>query len=70
MRKEWSIRLRLPAHEGEQIHAQDLKESRSQSSMISILVAEALTARRAATAQAQQVNRLTAVLRGEVDAST
>jgi hypothetical protein len=62
MRKEWSIRLRLPEHQGRQIHELSLKESRSQSSMISILVAEALTARRATSASTA---KLVAAIRGE-----
>ena len=69
MRNEWSIRLRLPEHQGRQIYEMALKENWSQSSAISILVAEALSARRSATAQVQQVSRLTAVLRGESTAT-
>jgi hypothetical protein len=53
---------------GEQIHALALRESRSQSSMISVLVAEALAQRRSATAQVEQMAKLTGILRGEVDA--
>jgi hypothetical protein len=65
MRKEWSIRLRLPEHQGHQIHELALKENRSQSSMISVLVAESLSARRAAAHQVEQVTKLTSLLRGE-----
>jgi hypothetical protein len=65
MRKEWSIRLRLPEYQGQQIHELALRESRSQSSMISILVVEALANRRSASASAQ---KLVEILRGEPDA--
>jgi hypothetical protein len=58
MRKEWSVRLRLPEHQGRQIHEMALKESRSQSGMISILVAEALTARRSANTEVDRISRL------------
>jgi hypothetical protein len=62
MRKEWSIRLRLPEHQGRQIHELALKENRSQSGMISILVAESLFARISASASTQ---KLVSILRGE-----
>jgi hypothetical protein len=62
MRKEWSIRLRLPEYQGQQIHELSLKESRSQSAMISLLVAEALSARRTTSVSTQ---RLVALLKGE-----
>ena len=58
MRKEWSIRLRLPEYQGQQIHELALKESRSQSSMISNLVSEALTARRARAAEQDELLRV------------
>jgi hypothetical protein len=64
MRKEFSIRLRLPEHQGRQIHELALKESRSQSSMISILVAESLSARRAMTANTQ---KLVQMIRGQAE---
>jgi hypothetical protein len=60
MRKDYSIRLRVPEHLGSQIHALALKESRSESAMISILVA-----RRAAAHHVEQVTKLTSLLRGE-----
>ena len=62
MRKAWSIRLRLPEHQGRQIHELALKESRSQSSMISILVAESVAARRSTSASTQ---KLVSILRGK-----
>ena len=66
MRKEWSIRLRLPEYQGQQIHELALKESRSQSAMISLLVAEALNARRVTTTSTA---KLVAMLKGESDAT-
>ena len=64
MRKQWSIRLRLPEHQGHQIHTLALKENRSQSSMISILVSEALSARRSATAE---TSKLVQLIRGAAE---
>jgi hypothetical protein len=66
MRKDFSIRLRLPQHQGQQIHELALRENRSQSSAISILVGEALAARRSASISTQ---RLVAVLRGDAEAT-
>jgi hypothetical protein len=62
MRKEFSIRLRIPEYQGREIHQMALRENRSQSSAISILVSEALNARRSASASAQ---RLVSMIRGE-----
>jgi hypothetical protein len=69
MRKDYSIRLRVPEHIGSQLHALALKESRSDSAMISLLVTEALAARRSAAAHTSEVIRLASVLRGEPDAA-
>jgi hypothetical protein len=71
MRKEWSIRLRLPEHQGRQIHELALKESRSQSAMISLLVTEALAARRSEQASRMQVTSLIeAMLKPAPDAAS
>ena len=58
----YSVRLRLPVHQGQQIRAMALQESRSDSAMISLLVAEALSARRVTTASTA---KLVALLKGE-----
>jgi hypothetical protein len=63
----FNIRLRLPEHQGRQIHEMALKENRSQSSAISILVTEALAARRSAATQINEVSRLVATIRGQAD---
>jgi hypothetical protein len=47
----FSVRLRVSEALGREIHQMALRENRSQSSAISILVAEALAARRAAAAE-------------------
>jgi hypothetical protein len=58
MRKQgFNVRVRLSEAEGHAIHQISLKESRSQSSTISILVAEALAARRAAAASTEELLR-------------
>jgi hypothetical protein len=67
MRKDYSIRLRVPEHLGSQIHNLALRESRSESAMISILVTESLAARRAAATQIAEVSKLTQMIRGESD---
>jgi hypothetical protein len=64
MRKQWSIRLRLPEYQGQQIHELALRESRSQSSMISILVAESLAARQSTSASTA---KLVAMIKGQAD---
>jgi hypothetical protein len=50
MRKQsgFNVRVRLSEAEGRQIHEISLRENRSQSSAISILLSESLAARRAA----------------------
>jgi hypothetical protein len=63
--KNYSIRLTVPSHIGQELHSLALRESRSDSSMLNILVTESLSARRAAAAQAQKVTELTRVLRAE-----
>jgi hypothetical protein len=67
MRKEFNVRLRVPDHLGSEIHSLALKESRSDSAMISLLVTEALSARRTAASHVNEVSRLASVLRGEGD---
>jgi hypothetical protein len=57
MRKEYSVRVRIPEHQGHEIHQLALRENRSQSSAISILVSEALAARRAAEASTEELLR-------------
>jgi hypothetical protein len=62
MRKNYSIRLSVPEHIGSELHNLALKESRSDSAMINLLVGEALAARRTTSASTA---KLVAVLRGE-----
>jgi hypothetical protein len=69
MRKNYSIRLSVPEHIGSELHRLALKESRSDSAMINLLVGEALTARRSAASQIEQVSRLTQLLRSPSDAA-
>jgi hypothetical protein len=69
MRKDYSIRLRVPEHIGSQLHALALKESRSDSAMISLLVTEALSARRSVERHTAEVMKLAATLRGDADAA-
>jgi hypothetical protein len=61
----FNTRVQLSLLEGREIYALALKENRSQSATVSLLLREALEARRAASNQVEQVSRLTAVLRGE-----
>jgi type II secretory pathway component PulM len=61
----FNIRLRLPEYQGRQIHEMALKENRSQSSAISILVSEALAARRSAASQIAEVSKLVSAIRSE-----
>jgi hypothetical protein len=76
MRKQsgFNIRVRLSEAEGHEIHQMSLRENRSQSSAISILVAEALSARRAAFADQEQLlregmeQRLVRLIKGIPDA--
>jgi hypothetical protein len=77
MRKQgFNVRVRLSEAEGHAIHQISLKESRSQSSTISILVAEALAARRAKVADHEELlregmkSRLVSILKGVSDADT
>jgi hypothetical protein len=66
MRKRQSgfnIRINLSDAQGHEIHQMALRENRSQSSAISILVGEALANRRAASAS---TNRIVQILRGEL----
>jgi hypothetical protein len=68
MRKDFNIRLRLSDSQGRQIYEMALRENRSQSSAISILVEEALSARRSATVEVQKLSKLAQTIRGDVDA--
>jgi hypothetical protein len=61
----FSVRLRVSEALGREIHLMSLKENRSQSSAISILVSEALAARRSAASQVAEVSRLVATIKGE-----
>jgi hypothetical protein len=65
----YSVRLRLPVHQGHEIHAMALRENRSDSSAISILVSEALAARRQAAAQIGEVSRLVQAIKGDATAA-
>jgi hypothetical protein len=75
MRKIYSIRLTVPEHLGHQIHTIALKESRSESATLNLLVTEALAARRTAAAETEELLRvghsvklndaLTRLIRGE-----
>jgi hypothetical protein len=53
----FSVRLRVSEALGREIYQMSLRENRSQSSAISILVAEALAARRAAAASNEELLR-------------
>jgi hypothetical protein len=53
----FSVRLRVSEALGREIHQMSLRENRSQSSAISILVAEALAARRSAAASTEELLR-------------
>jgi hypothetical protein len=53
----FSVRLRVSEALGREIYQMSLRENRSQSSAISILVAEALAARRAAAASTEELLR-------------
>jgi hypothetical protein len=64
----FNIRIKLSDAQGQEIHQLALRENRSQSATISLLVAQALDARRAAAHQVEQVATLTKILRGEVEA--
>jgi hypothetical protein len=77
MRKQsgFNIRVKLSDAEGHEIHNMALRENRSQSSAISLLLREALSARRAAAAEQEELlrvghavkleNTLVKILRGE-----
>jgi hypothetical protein len=73
MRKQsgFNVRVRLSESEGRQIHETALRENRSQSNAISILLSEALAARRAKAANEAELLRegarakYAALLRGE-----
>jgi hypothetical protein len=69
MRKEFNVRIRLPESQGHEIHAISLKDNRSQSATVSLLVSEALAARRAEKAQVAEVARLATLLRTPSDAA-
>jgi hypothetical protein len=79
MRKAVHIRIRLNEAEGHHVREICLKENRSQSATVSLLVSEALAARRAKAAEAAEIaeagtaaileHRLTRLLRGEPDAA-
>jgi hypothetical protein len=58
MRREFNVRVRIPEQQGREIHEMALRENRSQSSAISVLVAEALTARRAAAVEEAEIMRV------------
>jgi hypothetical protein len=66
MRKQsgFNVRVRLSEVEGREIHTMALRENRSQSSAISLLLREALAARRTVTAETQ---RLVSVLKAAHD---
>jgi hypothetical protein len=59
MRKQsgFNIRVRLSESEGHEIHSMALRENRSQSSAISLLLREALAARRSAAADTEALLR-------------
>jgi hypothetical protein len=59
----FSVRLRVSDALGHEIHQMALRENRSQSSAISILVEEALSARRSATAEVAKLSRLATLIR-------
>jgi hypothetical protein len=65
----FSVRIRLSDAEGREIHQMALRENRSQSSAISLLLREALSARRAEKMQAAEVQRLAQLLRTPSDLS-
>jgi hypothetical protein len=62
MRKQSNIRVVLSEAQTHELHQMALRENRSQSSPISILVSEALAVRRAASAQ---TSKLVQMIRGE-----
>jgi hypothetical protein len=70
----FSVRLRVSEALGREIHLMSLRENRSQSSAISILVSEALAARRAKSADTEQLlregveSRLVKIIKGISDA--
>jgi hypothetical protein len=57
MRKEFNVRIRLPQSLGDEIHRLSLKENRSQSATVSLLVSEALQNRRKAAAEQGEIMR-------------
>jgi hypothetical protein len=65
----FSVRLRVSDALGREIHQMALRENRSQSSAISILVTEALTARRSAATEVTKLSRLAMVIRGDAEPS-
>jgi|HubBroStandDraft_5_1064220.scaffolds.fasta_scaffold2151083_2 hypothetical protein len=62
MRKDFSIRLRLSAIEGEAVKQMALREGRSQTDVLTRLVRSGLSEHQRATASTQ---KLVAILRGE-----
>jgi hypothetical protein len=76
MRKQsgFNIRVKLSDAEGHEIHQMALRENRSQSSAMSLLLREALAARRAAAAEQSEllqaghsakISALVSMLKGE-----
>jgi hypothetical protein len=69
----FSVRLRVSEALGREIHQMSLRENRSQSSAISILVTEALNARRAKSANDEELlragmqSKLAKIIRGVAD---
>jgi hypothetical protein len=64
MRKQSNIRVVLSEAQTHEVHQMSLRENRSQSNALSILIGEALAARRSATTE---VSRLVRSIRGQAD---